>query len=87
MRKTICTLMLATSLGFGLAPLASAEKTPKPLPNKHRAWTEATTQLEHTKKMLLADKAKDVNGHKARALVHIQQAMQELRQATQGDRH
>lgn len=96
LHKFVVSLLIAASLSLGsLVPaFAAPSQTPpathkvaKPLQSKHQAWSQAVTMLEKTKKLLQADKAKDIGGHKAKALLHIQQAMQELRAGTQGAKH
>jgi hypothetical protein len=85
-RYLLCALLAGGLLGLPVLA-APTPKPAKPLPSKHQVWSDTVTELERAKKMLLADKAKDVGNHRAQALIYIQKAMQELRQGTQGTKH
>jgi len=53
---------------------------------RHPAIHEAIRQLEHSKATLQREAARDFEGHRAKAVEHIEQALAELRQALQADK-
>jgi hypothetical protein len=54
---------------------------------KHPAMRKALRQLEATKQVLQNDASRDFDGHRAKAVQLIDQAIEQLKQGIQSDKH
>jgi len=54
---------------------------------RHPEIHEAQRQLQHARETLQRDAARDFQGHRAKAVEHINQALQELNLALQADKN
>jgi hypothetical protein len=54
---------------------------------RHPEIHEAQRQLQHARETLQHDAARDFQGHRAKAVEHINQALQELNLALQADKN
>lgn len=95
-----CTLALALAaltfvpvVGFAANPAPAAtpnppQTTPGPTTQeKHPVMRKAINQLEKVREELQNDASRDFDGHRANAVKLIDQAIQQLQQGIQSDKH
>jgi hypothetical protein len=98
MHKRLTTAIVATLLIVALAvPLATlagpegggGQGTPgaKKGGERHPEIREAMRQLQHARVTLQRDAARDFEGHRAKAVKHVDEALAELRLALQSDKN
>jgi hypothetical protein len=86
-RKTVLAVALLVAVGIAI-PFAVRRAAAAPAPEeRHPVIHEAIEQLEHTRDILVHDAARDFKGHRAAAVRHIDQALRELHEALEADRH
>jgi hypothetical protein len=67
----VCTLLIAFALGFGTSSLMAGAH-----PDLQAAQTALTSAMEHLRKA-----SEDFGGHRSRAMEHVHQAQEELKDA------
>jgi hypothetical protein len=88
-RKLVLAVAMVAAAGIALPSVARhAAAAAAPAPDeRHPVIHEAIEQLEHTREILVHDAARDFRGHRAEAVKHINQALHELHEALEADRH
>jgi len=87
-RKIILAVALLIAVGIALPFAARRAVAAAPAAEeRHPVIHEAIEQLEHTRDILVRDAARDFKGHRAAAVRHIDQALHELHEALEADRH
>lgn len=91
----LAALTLVPVVGFAADPAPTATPNPPqmaPGPNavpqeKHPVMHKAINQLQRTREELQNDASRDFDGHRANAVKLIDQAIQQLQQGIQSDKH
>jgi hypothetical protein len=90
---TLATIGLMLALSFPIvAPVQAQQGQQNPKTargqgrERHPEIREAMRALNHAKQELTKEAASDFGGHKAKAVEHINQALDELREALQADK-
>jgi len=88
----IALSLLTIAPAFGASPKPAPATPQNPGPNavgqeKHPVMRKAIPQLERVKSELQNDASRDFDGHRANAVRLIDQAIQQLQQGIQSDKH
>jgi hypothetical protein len=87
-RKIVLAVAMLVAVGIALPFAARRTVAAAPAPQeRHPVIREAIGQLEHTREILVHEAARDFKGHRAAAVRHINQALRELHEALEADRH
>jgi hypothetical protein len=94
MRKPLLVAVAALTLSVGIALPLVTLAVPRPAAQDrddrrepHPVIKEAMGKIENAKNDLVNYADRDFKGHRAKAVVHLNQALEELKMALEADRH
>ena len=88
-RKRLLVAVTALTIFGGIAlPMATlAVPLPAPTQEPHPVIREAIEKIESARTDLVKYADRDFKGHRAKAVAHLNQAMEELKLALEADKH
>ena len=86
-RLLVAVTALAISAGVALPMATLAVPRPAPAQEPHPVIREVMEKIESARTDLVKYADRDFKGHRAKAVAHLNQAMEELKLALEADKH